>query len=94
MKALFGNQNIRRFLLLTYILIILTSNNEVATEQPAGDQRLFGWAGRAQHDIQIWGIEAESCGRKTISDQVDPQQLDWNKSFGHAQRSSQENTRK
>ena len=64
----------------------LTSDDEVAAEQPAGDQRLLGGARRARHNVQVGGVEAQGGGREAVSDQVDPQQLDRDEGLRHAQR--------
>lgn len=62
-----------------------TSNGQVSEEEPARDERLFGVAWRFVHDVQVWRVEAQSGGRKPISHQVDPQQLDRNQSFRETQ---------
>lgn len=68
----------------------LTSNSHVSEEKPARDEGLIGLAGRLDHDVKIRWVEAQSSGRQTVSDQVDPQQLYRDKSLWHAHGSSQE----
>lgn len=68
----------------------LTSDDEVTAEQPLGDQRLFGGAGGPRHDVQVGGVEAQSGCRETVGHQVDPQQLDGDESFRHAQSGREE----
>jgi hypothetical protein len=70
----------------------LTSNDHISEEQPAGDQGLLGGTWAAAHDVQVGGVEAQGGGRETVSHQVDPQQLDGDKSLGQTQGSSQEDT--
>lgn len=70
----------------------LTADDEVAAEEPAGDQRLFGRARRPRHDVQVRRVEAQSRSGKTVGDKVDPQQLDRDQRLGHAQCSRQEDT--
>lgn len=62
-----------------------TSDRQVSEEEPARDERLFGVAWRFVHDVQVWRVEAQGGGRKSISHQVDPQQLHWNQSFRETQ---------
>lgn len=66
----------------------LTSNGQVSEEEPARDEGFLRVTRGFLHDVQIWGVEAQSCGRETISHQVDPEQLDWNQSLREAQRRS------
>ena len=42
------------------------------------------------HDVQIGRVEAQSSGGQTVSDQVNPQKLDRDQSFGKAKSSGQE----
>ena len=68
------------------------SDGHVTEEQPSGDETLRGATGWFVHDVKIGRVEAESGGRKTISDQVHPQQLHGDQSFGQTQSGSKENT--
>lgn len=68
------------------------TDSHVTEEQPSGDQTLRSTTGRLVHDVQVRGVEAQSGGRETVSDQVDPEKLDRDQSFGQAESSSQENT--
>ena len=66
------------------------TDGHVTEEEPASDQRLVRATGRLVHDVQVGGVEAQGSGGKTVSDQVDPQELDGDQSFGQTQGSSQE----
>lgn len=68
----------------------LTSDDEVTEEQPVGDERLLGGAWRTQHDVQVWGVEAQSGGGEAVGDQVDPQQLDRDEGLRHPQSGREE----
>lgn len=70
----------------------IDSNGHVTEEEPSADQGLLGVPWGLVHDVQIWGVESEGSGGQSISDQVDPQQLDGDQSLGHAQSSGQEDT--
>lgn len=70
----------------------ITSDGQISEEKPARDERLLGIAWRLLHDVQIWRVEAEGSGRKAISYQVDPEQLNWDQSLRETQCSSQEDT--
>ncbi|TNN42585.1 hypothetical protein EYF80_047244 [Liparis tanakae] len=59
--------------------------SHISEEQPARDQGLLGGTGGLAHDVQIGGVEAQSGGGQTVSDQVDPQQLDGDESLGQTQ---------
>lgn len=71
---------------------LLTTNSHVSEEKPARDQGLLGGTWGLAHDVQVRGVEAQSGGGQTISDQVDPEQLDRDQSLGQTQSSSQEDT--
>lgn len=72
--------------------VLLTTNGHVSEEQPARDQWLLGRTWGLSHDVKIRRIEAQSSGGQTVSHQVDPQQLDGDKSLGQTQGSGQEDT--
>lgn len=72
--------------------LLLTTNGHVSEEQPSRDQRLLGGTWGLAHDVQIRGVEAQSGGGQTISDQVDPEQLDGDQSLRQTQSSGQEDT--
>lgn len=72
----------------------LTSNGQVSEEEPARDERLLSVTRGFLHDVQVWGVEAQGCGREAISHQVDPEQLNWNQSLGEAQRRSKKDATK
>lgn len=72
--------------------VLLTTNGHVSEKQPARDQGLLGGTWGFAHDVQIRGVEAQSSGGQTVSHQVDPQQLDGDKSLRETQGSSQEDT--
>lgn len=50
------------------------------------------WQRYLAHDVQVRRIEAKSSGWKTVSDQVDPQKLNGDQSFGKTKGGSQEYT--
>jgi len=43
-----------------------------------------------RHNFKIWRVKSKRCCWETISDQVDPQELDWDQGLRQAQRSCQE----
>lgn len=43
--------------------VLLTPNCHVAEEEPATDEGLLGGPGGPVHDVQVWGVEAQGCGR-------------------------------
>ena len=45
---------------------------------------------RLVHDVDVGRVEPESSGRETVSDKVDPQQLDWNERLWQAKCGSEE----
>lgn len=59
-------------------------------EEPAADERLLRVSRRLLHDVEVGRVEAEGGGRKSVSDQVHPQQLHGDKSFGHTEGGSEE----
>ena len=65
-------------------------NNEVAEEEPAGDERVFHGAWRLVHDVDLGRVEAQCGCRETVSNQVDPEQLHGNERLGQAQGRRQE----
>ena len=77
---------------VTHYTATLTSDGHVSEEEPSTDEVLLGSAGRLVHDVQVGRVEAEGGGGQTVSDQVDPEQLDGDQGLGHAQRSRQEDT--
>ena len=60
------------------------TNNHVAKEQPASNKWLITLTWLTLHDGMVRWIEGECCCWETISDEVDPEKLDWNESFWHA----------
>merc|ERR550539_1534517 len=70
----------------------ISTNDHVSEEQPGSDEGLVGSPGWFVHDVQVGGVEGESSGGQTVSDQVDPQQLDGDESLGEAESGGQENT--
>lgn len=68
------------------------TDGHVTEEEPASDQALRGATWRLVHDVQVGGVEAEGSGGQTVSNQVDPEELHGDQSFGQAEGSSQENT--
>lgn len=69
-----------------------TANGQISEEKPARDEGLFWGAGGFAHDVQIWRIEPQRCGRQTVSHKVDPEQLDGDQSLRQTQSSSQKDT--
>ena len=72
----------------------ITTDGQVPEEQPAGDKRFVCFPWGFLHDVKIRRVETQSGGWETISDQVDPQQLDGNQSFWETESGCQENTEK
>merc|ERR1712131_411355 len=70
----------------------ISANDHVSEEQPSGDEGLLGGTGFAAHDVEIGGVEAQGGGGETISNQVDPQELDGDQSLGQTQGSGKEDT--
>lgn len=70
----------------------LTSNSHVSEEEPSSDKAFLGVSGRFLHDVKIRGVKSKGSCWETISDQVDPQQLDRDQGLGNSKGSSQENT--
>lgn len=68
-------------------------NGEIAEEEPATDECFPGKTRGLIHDIDIRGVEPKSSGRQSICDQIDPEQLDRDKSLRKTQSSSKENAR-
>ena len=69
----------------------IDSNNEITEEEPATNERVLGRAGRLLHDVDIWGVEPQSSGRQSISNQVHPEQLNRDQSLRETQDGCQEN---
>ena len=69
----------------------VSSDSHVAEEEPSGDEAFIGAPRGLVHDVQIGRVEAESGGRQTVSNQVDPQELDRDQSLGKTQGGGQEN---
>jgi len=42
------------------------------------------------HDVKVSRVEAEGSRWQAIRDQVDPEKLDWDQSFGDSESGSQE----
>lgn len=68
----------------------VSTDGHVTEEKPSGDKTLVGAARRFVHNVQIRRVEAQGSGWQTISDQIDPQELDGDQSFGQTKSSSQE----
>merc|ERR1719334_1661412 len=66
------------------------TDGHVPEEQPGGDQSLVGATGRLVHDVEIRGVEGEGSGGQTVSDQVDPEQLDGGQGLRQAKGSGKE----
>ena len=67
-------------------------DDEVAEEEPAGDEGVLDRARRLLHDVHLWRVEPEGSGWQSIGDQVHPQQLDWYEGLGQPQSCRQEDT--
>lgn len=70
--------------------IRLTPNCHVAEEEPAADEGLFGAPGGPVHDVEVWRVEAQGCGREPVRHQVHPQQLHGDQGLRQPQGSCQE----
>lgn len=70
----------------------LTSNSHVSEEEPSSDKAFLGVSGRFLHDVKVRWVKSKGSCWETISDQVDPQQLDRDQSLRNSKGSSQENT--
>ena len=66
------------------------TNDHVAKEQPRTDEWFTTVPRRQAHDGVVGRVEAESCRRKTVRDEVDPQKLNRDESLGHSKKDSQE----
>lgn len=51
----------------------VASNDEIAEEEPARDERVLDVAWRLVHDVYIRRVEAEGSCRETVSDEIDPE---------------------
>lgn len=60
------------------------SDCHITEEQPASNQTFFRVPGGNSHDVGIGSVEAESSSRQTVSDEVDPQELDRDEGFGES----------
>ena len=69
----------------------IPSNNEVAEEEPAGNEGVLDVTRGLVHDVNVGGIEAEGRSRESVCDQVDPEQLDWDEGLRETEGSCQEN---
>uniref|UniRef100_A0A2M3YY06 Uncharacterized protein n=1 Tax=Anopheles braziliensis TaxID=58242 RepID=A0A2M3YY06_9DIPT len=68
----------------------ISTNSHVTEEQPSRDQTFISLTRGLGHDVQIRWVEAKGSSWQTVSDQVDPQQLNWDQSFRQTQSGSQE----
>ena len=68
----------------------ITADHHIAEEQPATDQRLLWITWRPVHNIEVWRIKPQRRGWQAVSNQVNPQQLNWYQCLGHAKCRSQE----
>ena len=59
-------------------------DDHVAEEQPLSDDGLAAVSWGHTHDAVVRRVEAESSGRQTVGDQVDPEQLHGDERLGHA----------
>merc|ERR1719402_1786529 len=66
------------------------SNSHVSEEQPGSDKSFVRSSGLLLHDVEIWGVEGEGGGGETVSDQVNPQELHGDQSFGKAESGGEE----
>ena len=67
-----------------------TSNSHVSEEEPASNETLLGVTWGLGHDLEVQRVESQGGGRESVSDQVDPQQLDRDQGFRDTQGSCQE----
>ena len=70
----------------------VSTNYHVTEEQPFTNQGFTAVSWRNPHDAVIGRVETESGSRETVCNQVDPEELDGNESFRHAQEDGQEDT--
>jgi hypothetical protein len=70
----------------------ISTNDKIAEEEPARDEGVLDMARGLVHDVDVRGVEAESRGRETVCDEVDPEELDGNESLGKTKGSRQEDT--
>lgn len=70
----------------------IDSNDHVTEEKPLADKRFTAVPGRYTHNGMVGRIEAESGGRQTVRNEIDPQELDRNQSLRHAQKDCKEDT--
>ena len=68
----------------------VASDSAVSEQEPVGDKSITRRSWWFVHDIEIWWIEGEGGGWKTVGVQVDPEKLDWDQSFWDAKGGSQE----
>merc|ERR1711962_796620 len=66
------------------------TNGHVSEEEPWGDEGLIGRTGLLVHDIKVGRVEGQGGGGQTVSDKVDPQQLDGDEGLGQTEGGSQE----
>lgn len=68
----------------------LTSNSQISEEEPATDEGLSRVSGSLLHNVQVWWVEAQGCGRQAICHQVHPEQLHRDQGFRQAQNCCEE----
>lgn len=66
------------------------ADDEVAEEQPATDEGLVTLTRATLHDVVIRRVERQGGGGETVGDEVDPEELNGDKSLGHAKSGGQE----
>lgn len=59
----------------------VAADGAVSEQQPGADQVVAAASWWLVHDIEIWWVERERGGWKTVGDQVDPEKLNWDESF-------------
>lgn len=72
----------------------IRAHDKVSEEEPLADQRLGRVSRRGSHDGMVGSVEAQGGGGQSISDQVDPQELDRDQRFGHTEEDGEEDPKK
>merc|ERR1719374_496083 len=54
------------------------------------DRAVAGRAGKLVHDVEVRGVEGQGGSGQTVSDKVDPEELNGDESFGQAEGGGQE----
>jgi hypothetical protein len=69
----------------------ISTNHNITEEEPAIHDSLVLVPRRLLHDVLIGGVKAKSGGWETISDEVDPEELNRNKGLRSTENNSKEN---